>query len=89
MREEASGDLGKPGERPMGIRKKTTAGTVTIAAKDSKAGTLTIREMGGKTKVLTFRDPKNVELLKPGDQVDVVYTETMAVMVEKAPKKNK
>jgi hypothetical protein len=55
-----------------------------VVAVNAKSRTITLR--GPKQTVnLRLRDPKQVELIKVGDQVEATYTEAAAVSVEPAP----
>ena len=57
-----------------------------VIAVDAKASTVTLRGPKGNTVDLNVRDPNQLKLVKKGDQVEVVYTEAVALTVEPAPK---
>src|SRR5262245_46980576 len=59
--------------------------TVTVTAVDAKAGSITVRTDDGRMVTRKADDPKNLEGVKVGQQIDITYTE--AVMVEVLPSK--
>ena len=82
------------GRPPFGGALKVPAGaigeqvtvTATIVAVDKAAGTVTIKGPGGDTEVVKARDPKNLELVKVGDLVELTYTRALVIALDKAPK---
>ena len=72
----------QPGEKPGGVEVRQTTVTVTIEAIDKKAGTVTFKGPAGNSRTIKAADPKNLELIKVGDPVEITYTETLAVSVE-------
>ncbi len=77
----------KPGEMPGAVAGRETTATVTIEAIDKKAGTATFKGPEGTSHTVKAVDPKNLDLIKVGDQVEITYTEALAVSVQKpAPK---
>jgi hypothetical protein len=77
----------KPGERPAGVVANQVSVTATIEDISPKKTFVTLKGPGGKTVDVKVRDPKNLENVKVGDQVEITYTEAMAISVEKAKKK--
>ena len=72
------------GDLPAGSARQVTV-IADVVAVNAKTQTLTLR--GPKRTVdLRLRDPKQVKLVKVGDQVEATYTEALAVSVEPAPK---
>jgi len=59
--------------------------TVSVTAVDQKAGTITVRTDDGRTVSRKVDNPKNLEGVKVGQQIDITYTE--AVMLEVLPAK--
>jgi len=49
-------------------------------------GTITLKGPRGKVVVLDVRNPEQFKVVKQGDQVEVTYTEALALSVEPAPK---
>jgi hypothetical protein len=73
-----------PGERPAftGARQITAIDEVT--AVDPKESTITLKGAEGKVVTLEVRNPDQFKVIKPGDQIEVTYTEAVAVAVEPA-----
>jgi len=76
----------KPGEVPAGAIAQQVTVTATIVAVDKKAGTVTIKGPEGNTVTVKARDPKNLEKVKAGDNVDITYTEALAISLDKPTK---
>jgi ribosomal 50S subunit-recycling heat shock protein len=74
----------QPGEKPGGIAGREVTVTVTVEAIDQKAGTVTFKGPEGNSHTVKAQDPKNLKLIKVGDQVEVTYTEALAISVAKA-----
>ncbi len=77
----------KPGDMPAGVVAKQVTVTVQITAIDPVAPTVTFKGPQGNTKTIKVKDPKKLVGVKVGDMVDITYTESLAVKVEKAPLK--
>jgi hypothetical protein len=84
VREEAG--KAKPGERPAvgGARQVTALADVT--AVDPQKSTITLKGPRGNVVTLNVRNPDQFKVVKKGDQVEVTYTEALALSVEPAPK---
>src|SRR5215831_18487971 len=68
----------KPGETPAGAVGRQITATVTVTAINKKAHSVTVKA----------QDPKNLDLIKVGDLVDITYTQALAVSLDKpAPAK--
>jgi ribosomal 50S subunit-recycling heat shock protein len=78
----------QPGQKPAGVEAREVTVTVTIEALDRKASTVTFKGPEGNSVTVKAQDPKNLEKVKVGDQVEVTYTEALAISVEKAKKKS-
>jgi len=74
----------QPGEKPAAVGGHEVSVTVTIEAINQKAGTVTFKGPEGHSATVKAQDPKNLKLIKVGDQVQVTYTEALAVSVAKA-----
>lgn len=59
----------------------------TITNIDEKKSSVTLKGPQGKSVKVAVADKKNLEGVKVGDQVDISYSESLAVDVQKAPKK--
>jgi Cu/Ag efflux protein CusF len=78
----------QPGEQPAAGAARQVTVVADVVAVDPKRQTVTLR--GPKRTVdLRVKDPKQLKLVKVGDQVEATYTEAMAVSVEPAPKMKK
>ncbi len=77
----------KPGEKPAMDESTVVNIVATIKKIDKKAPSVTLQGPEGNTQTIKIKDSKNLEGVKVGDQVDITYTESLAVAVEKAPKK--
>jgi hypothetical protein len=84
VREEAA--KAKPGERPAvaGARQVTVLANVT--AVDPQKSTITLKGPRGNEVTLNVQNPDQFKVVKKGDQVEVTYTEALALSVEPAPK---
>jgi Cu/Ag efflux protein CusF len=76
----------KPGEKPAGVVGREVTITATIQAIDKKKQTVTLKGPDGKTVTVKAEKPKNLEKVKVGDEVEITYTEALAISVEKAKK---
>lgn len=72
------------GQRPGGGVGASITTTVTIEAIDSETNTVAFRRRDGSVHIIAVKSPDMVQLLhtlKPGDLVEVTYTESVAVNV--------
>jgi Cu/Ag efflux protein CusF len=78
----------KPGETPAGAIRQEVTVTATITEINKKAGTVTIKGPQGNSEAIKAKDPKNLDLVKVGDMVEITYARALAVSLDKpAPKK--
>jgi propanediol utilization protein len=84
VREEAA--KAKAGERPAVVGARQVTVIADVVAVDAKASTITLKGPKGKVVVLDVRNPDQFKVVKKGDQVEVSYTEALALSVEPAPK---
>lgn len=84
VREEAA--RAAPGERPAvaGARQVTALADVTDVNPQKK--TITLKGPRGNVVTLNVQNPDQFKVVKKGDQVEVTYTEALALSVEPAPK---
>ena len=78
------------GEQPGGAAAQSTASTVTIDSVDLKNNTVTFHRPDKAVATIPIGSPEGREFasrLKPGDVVDVMYTEAVAIDVAPAPAK--
>lgn len=83
----AAGERAPTGERPGGALDQLVRVRVRIDAVDPDAGRVTFTGPAGGTRTVTARDPQMREFirnLRPGEQVDIAYSEALAVRVTPA-----
>ena len=76
----------KPGETPAGAIGREVTITGTITAIDKKARTVTIKGPEALSEIVKAKDPKDLELVKVGDMVEITYTQALAVTLDKPTK---
>ena len=77
----------KPGETPAGAIGQEVSVTATITEVNKKAGTVTIKGPQGNSETIKAQDPKNLDLVKVGDLVEITYARALAVSLDKPAKK--
>jgi hypothetical protein len=77
----------KPGEKPAGAIAREARITATITAIDEKAPSVTLKGPAGNVRTIKVKDVAKLKNVKVGDQVELIYTEALALSVEKAPAK--
>jgi len=80
-------DRAAPGTRPGGSETITLKGVVKVVSVDTVNDTVDIVGLDGATRKVVVRDPKAREFirgLKAGDDVQLTFTEAIAVSVEPA-----
>ena len=82
-----SADAGKVGGGRTAIGKRSVRMVVTITAIDAAAQKVTVKEPDGPTSVIKVKNPANLVGVKVGDQIEVKFTQALAVSFEPAPKK--
>ncbi|HUL65646.1 MAG TPA: hypothetical protein VLW55_13605 [Burkholderiaceae bacterium] len=84
VREEAA--RAKPGERPAAAGAREVTAIADVIGVDSKKSTITLKGPRGNVVTLDVKNPDQFKVVKKGDQVQVTYTEALALSVEPAPK---
>ena len=77
----------KPGARPAVAGARQVIALVDVVAVDPKASTVTLKGPKGNVMTLPVQDPEQFKVVKKGDQVEVTYTEALALSVEPTTKK--
>ena len=72
------------GENPGGTAARQRKATVTVISMDKMAPSITVKTPEGYTVTRRVNDPKNLDGVSVGDQIDITYTEAMLVHVEPA-----
>ncbi len=85
---EAADIVGRaaPGEKPAATAGTKTTVVAKVVGLNKKKGTITLKGPKGKVVTVTAREPKRLEPVKIGDLIEVVYTEAVAISVEKPEK---
>jgi hypothetical protein len=76
----------KPGDRPAVASGRQVTVLAEVVAVDPKARTISIKGPKGNVATLDVRNPDQFKVAKKGDQVEVTYTEALALSVEPAAK---
>jgi Cu/Ag efflux protein CusF len=84
VREEAG--RAQPGERPAAAGARQVTALADVVAVDPKKSTITLKGPRGNTVTLNVQNRDHFKVVKQGDQVEVTYTEALALSVEPAPK---
>jgi hypothetical protein len=74
------------GERPAVVGGRQVTAIAEVTAIDPKKSTITLKGPRGNVVTLDVHNPEQFKVVKKGDQVDVTYTEALALSVEPAPK---
>jgi hypothetical protein len=82
-----AGMRAEPGTMPGAAMGQQTTIVATVVGLDKKKGTVTLKGSNGKVVTVQAREPRRLEPVKVGDMIEAVYTEAVAISVEKAPKK--
>jgi Cu/Ag efflux protein CusF len=77
----------KKGEKPGGVAGRQVTLAATITAIDKKKQMVSLKGPEGKTVTVKAENPENLKKVKVGDEVEITYTEALAISVEKAKKK--
>jgi hypothetical protein len=77
VREEVA--KAKPGERPAVAGGRQVTAIADVVAVDQKKSTITLKGPRGNVMELNVRNPDHFKVVKKGDQVEVVYTQALAM----------
>lgn len=78
----ASADVTQRGKGPGATATQRQTMTVTIQAIDPKSPSVTVKTSDGRVLSFRVQDPKNLELVKVGDTVDVTYTQALLLKAD-------
>jgi hypothetical protein len=83
----------EPGQKPGGVAAREITLVADVVAVDEKAKKVSVKNEKGEVIPVDVRDPEQLKLIKKGDQVQVTYTEAVAISLEApapaaAPKKD-
>lgn len=77
----------KPGERPAGAMGREITALADVVGVDPKNSIISLKGPRGNVFDLKVQNQDHFKVVKKGDQVEVTYTEALAMSVEPAPKK--
>jgi hypothetical protein len=89
LTEREGSSQAKPGERPAAATVRQITAIAEVTDVDPQKQQITLKGPRGNIVELDVRNPDQFKVVKKGDQVDVTYTEAMAVAVEPAPGQQK
>jgi hypothetical protein len=75
----------KPGEQPGAAGARQVTAIADVVAVDPKKSTITLKGPRGNVVTLDVQNPDQFKVVKKGDQVQVTYTEALAISLEPAP----
>jgi len=73
----------QPGNKPLKLETEKVRLIATIQKINKKKETVTLKGPDGKAVTIKVREPKNLDLVKKGDQVEITYTNSVAIAVTK------
>ncbi len=73
-----------PGEKPGGSAVRQITTTATVVGVDRGNSEVMLQGPRGNVVTVKAADPANIENLKKGDQINITYTQAMAISVEEA-----
>jgi len=75
----------KPGERPAGVAMRELVILADVTAVDPVKKTVTLKGPRNNVVTLPVKNPDQFKVVKKGDQVEVTYTQAMAISVDPTP----
>ena len=85
--ERESGTTAKPGSKPAASGQRKLVIVADIIAIDDKKGLATVKGPKGNVVDVMVKDPKSLAAVQVGDQVELTYTEAVAISVRPAKTK--
>jgi hypothetical protein len=85
VEQETVGGRAAPGEKPAAHAGQQTRATVKIDSVDAATNTVKFTGPKGVQRTVAVKDPKAqafIKQLKPGDEVELTYTEAVAISVD-------
>ena len=89
LTERSGSTRAKPGERPASATVHQITAIAEVTDVDPQKQQITLKGPRGNIVDLDVRNPDQFKVVKKGDQVDVTYTEAVAIAVEPASEKQK
>ena len=78
----------KAGEQPAGGAARQVVAIADVVAVDPAKSTITIKGPTGNLTTLNVQNPDQFKVVKVGDQIEVTYTQALALSLEPAAPKN-
>ena len=78
----------KAGEQPAGGAARQVVAIADVVAVDPAKSTITIKGPSGNVTTLNVQNPDQFKVVKVGDQIEVTYTQALALSLEPAAPKN-
>lgn len=75
----------KRGERPAAVGERQVTAIAEVVAVDPKNSTVTLKGPRGNVVTVDVYNPDQFKVVKKGDQVDVTYSEALALSFEPVP----
>lgn len=75
---------GTSGTLPGGTLATQSVTTVTVDAVDPDAGSITVTTSDGRTIMRKVEDKANLAGVKPGDKIDIVFTQALLANIERS-----
>lgn len=85
--ESENGTTAKPGSKPAAYGQRKLVIVADIIAIDDKKGLATVKGPKGNVVDVMVKDPKSLAAVQVGDQVELAYTEAVAISVRPAKTK--
>lgn len=76
----------EPGQQPSGQTTREVRLIAEVQKVDKRTPSITLKGPEGRVETVIVQDVKNLKDVKVGDQLDIRFTEALAVSLEKAPK---
>ncbi len=74
----------KAGEKPAGVGARQVSAIADVVAVDPAKSTITIKGPRGNETTLNVQNPEQFKVVKKGDQIEVTYTQALALSLEPA-----
>ena len=68
-----------PGQKPGGVARREVTAVVDVVDVDAKAKKVSVKNAQGEVFPISVQDPEKLKNVKKGDQVQVTYTEALAI----------
>jgi hypothetical protein len=80
-KDEIAGTTGA-GKTPSATIARQQTTTVTVQKVNTNPPSLTVQTQDGRTVTRKVDNPKNIENVKPGDRIDITYTQALLAEIE-------